>query len=144
MKRILTGATLLITLVSLTACGNSGKTLTCTQTNKTTDDFTSEEKVVFKLKDNKVKTATITTTIIPTGSYAEYIEDYKTNAKEAAEDYNKLDGVSAKVDSKDNKISVIVDLTADKMNEDNYNLYNMGESYESLKDKYSKDGYKCK
>ena len=49
-----------------------------------------------------------------------------------------------KVESKDNKVSVIVDLKADKMSEDNYNLYNMGESYESLKDKYSKDGYTCK
>lgn len=144
MKRILTGATILVTLVSLTACGGSGKTLTCTQSKTEPNGFTSEEKLVYKLKKNKVKSATLTSTIKAEGDYAQYIEDYKTNAKEAADDFNKLDGVSAKVESKDNKVSVIVDLKADKMSEDNYNLYNMGESYESLKDKYSKDGYTCK
>lgn len=143
MKRILMGATLLVTIVSLTACGDSGKTLTCTQ-SKSDNGFTNEEKVVYKLKKNKVKSATLTTTIKAEGDYAQYIEDYKTNAKETADDFNKLDGVSAKVESKDNKVSVIIDLNPEKMSEDNYNLYNMGESYESLKDKYSKDGYTCK
>ena len=144
MKRILIGATLLVTLASLTACGSSGKTLTCTQTVSEDNGFSNEEVIVYKLNKNKIKSAKITSTIIAEGDYAQYIEEYKTNAKEAADDYNKLDGVSAKVDSKDNKVSVIIDLKADKMNEDNYNLYNMGESYESLKDKYSKDGYTCK
>lgn len=144
MKRILIGATLLVTLASLTACGSSGKTLTCTQTVSYDNGFSTEEVIVYKLNKNKVKSAKITSTVIADGAYAEHVEEYKTNAKEAADDYNKLDGVSAKVDSKDNRISVIIDLKADKMSEDNYNLYNMGESYESLKDKYSKDGYTCK
>lgn len=143
MKRILMGVAFLFTLVSLTACGKSGKTLTCIQ-SKSENGFTSEEKIVYKLKGNKVKSATITNTIIAEGDYASYIDDYKTSAKETADGYNKIDGLSAKVESKDNKISVIVDLKADKMSEDYYNLYNMGESYESLKDKYSKDGYTCK
>lgn len=144
MKRILMSAALVITLATLTGCNSSKtKTLTCTQ-SKSDNGFTNEEKLVYKLKNNKITTATMTTTIIAEGDYAQYIEDYKTGAKEAADSYNTLNGVSAKVEENGNKVSVVVDFDAEKMSEDDYTLYNMGESYESLNDKLTNAGYTCK
>lgn len=141
-KRILMSAALMITLATLTGCG-SKKTLTCTQ--KTSDSgFTNDDKVVYTFEKDKVTSSKQTSSITVEGDYAQYIEDYKKSAQEAVDGYNKLDGISAKVEEGKNKISVIVEMTPSKMSESDFKLYSMGENYDSMKVKLTDQGYTCK
>lgn len=141
-KRILMSAALMITLATLTGCG-SKKTLTCTQTTSDSG-FANSDKVVYKFEKDKVSSAKQTSSITVEGDYAQYIEDYKKSAQEAVDSYNKLDGISAKVETGTNKISVIVEMTPSKMSESDYTLYSMGENYDSMKAKLTEQGYTCK
>lgn len=141
-KRILMSAALMITLATLTGCG-SKKTLTCTQ--KTSDSgFTNDDKVVYTFEKDKVTSSKQTSSITVEGDYAQYIEDYKKSAQEAVDGYNKLDGISAKVEEGKNKISVVVEMTPSKMSESDFKLYSMGENYDSMKVKLTDQGYTCK
>ncbi len=141
-KKILMSAALMITLATLTGCG-SKKTLTCTQ--KTSDSgFTNDDKVVYTFEKDKVVSSKQTSSIIVEGDYVQYIDDYKKSAQTAVDEYNKLNGISAKVEEGKNKISVIVEMTPSKMSESDYTLYSMGENYDSMKAKLTEQGYTCK
>lgn len=142
-KRILTSAALVITLATLTGCGSDTKTLSCTR-ESADNGLTNEDKVVYEFEDNKVTSATQTASITVEGEYEQYKSDYKNSAQQAVDGYNKLDGISAKVEESNNKITVIVEMNPDKMSESDYTLYNMGESYESMNDMLINKGYTCK
>ena len=141
-KRILMSAALVITLATLTGCNSSKtKTLTCTQSSSD-GGFSTESKWNYKLKDNRVSTATLTTTITAEGDYAQKVEDYSNDAKKAADTYNKVKGLSAKVDQKSNKIILTVTFNTDEMEEEDIAAYNLNESSESLPEVMT--GYTCK
>jgi hypothetical protein len=141
-KRILMSAALVLTLATLTGCNSSKtKTLTCTE-KKSTDGFEKEEKWVYKFKDNRVSSATLTSTITAGGDYSQYIENYKTDAEKAADSYEKVNGVSAKVSQKSNKVTITVKFDTSKMEEADIDAYNLNESTESLPTVL--EGYTCK
>lgn len=141
-KRILMSAALVITLATLTGCNNSKeKTLTCTE-SRSEGGFTAESKWSYKLKDNRVSTATLTSTITAEGDYAQKIEDYKNDAQQAADSYNKRNGISAKVEQKSNKIILTTTFDTSKMDESDKDAYNLNESEESLPTIL--EGYTCK
>lgn len=141
-KRILMSAALVITLATLTGCNNSKtKTLTCTQSSSQ-GGFSTESKWSYKLKDNRVSTATLTSTITAEGDYAQKVEDYKNDAQQAADTYNKVKGLSAKVDQKSNKIVLTVTFNTADMEESDIDAYHLNESSESLPTIL--EGYTCK
>lgn len=141
-KRILMSAALVITLATLTGCNSSKtKTLTCTSSS-TQGGFSNETKWVYKLKDNRVSTATQTLTITAEGDYAQKVEDYKNNAQQAADTYNKVKGLSAKVEQKSNKIILTVTYNTADMEESDIDSYHLNESSESLPTIL--EGYTCK
>ena len=141
-KRILMSAALVITLATLTGCNSSKtKSLTCTQTSSD-GGFSTESKWNYKLKDNRVSTATLTTTITAEGDYAQKVEDFSNDAKKAADTYNKVKGLSAKVDQKSNKIILTVTFNTDEMDEEDIAAYNLNESSESIPEVMT--GYTCK
>ena len=143
-KGILTSAALVLSLAALTGCttGTKTKTLTCKQTT-TTGGFTSEDYVKYTLKDNVITTATKKDTVKVEGDYVQYLDEYKTSAKNAVDEYNKLSGFSAKVDSDNSSVTVTVTLDKSKMTESDITTYSMNESYESMKDKLTANGYTC-
>ena len=141
-KRILMSAALVLTLATLTGCNSSKtKTLTCTE-KKSDGGFEKEEKWVYKFKDNRVSSATLTSTITAGGDFSQYIEDYKTDAEKAADSYKKVSGVSAKVSQKSNKVTITVKFDTSKMEEADIDAYNLNESTESLPTIL--EGYTCK
>lgn len=141
-KRILMSAALVLTLATLTGCNSSKtKTLTCTE-KKSDGGFEKEEKWVYKFKDNRVSSATLTSTITAGGDFSQYIEDYKTDAEKAADSYEKVSGVSAKVSQKSNKVTITVKFDTSKMEEADIDAYNLNESTESLPTIL--EGYTCK
>ena len=101
-----------------------------------------EEKWVYKFKDNRISSATLTSTITAGGDYSQYIEDYKTDAEKAADSYKKVNGVSAKVSQKSNKVSITVKFDTSKMDEADIDAYNLNESSESIE--VVLEGYTCK
>ena len=141
-KGILMSAALVVTLATLTGCSSSKtKTLTCTE-KKSDGGFEKEEKWVYKFKDNRISSATLTSTITAGGDYSQYIEDYKTDAEKAADSYKKVNGVSAKVSQKSNKVSITVKFDTSKMDEADIDAYNLNESSESIE--VVLEGYTCK
>ncbi len=140
-KRILMCGALVVTLATLTGCGNT-KTLTCTQENNE-GDFPNKQEIVYKFKDNEIVSSTQTTTITIEGENAQYKEAYKNSAQRAVEDYKK-DGMSAKLEESNNTISVKVEMEPDKLSESDYILYKMDENYESMKAILTNEGYTCK
>ncbi len=142
-KRLLMSITLVATLATLTGCGSKTKTLTCTQSS-TTNGFTSDDKQAYKFVDNRVESATITSTISIDGDYSKYIDDYKSSAEQASDDYNKVTGFSAKVKTGTNKITVDLKIDAGKVDEDNRVAYHLNESYESMQEILTNQGYTCK
>lgn len=143
-KGILTSAALVLSLTALTGCnmGTTTKTLTCTQTT-TNGGLTSEDYAKYTFKDNKITEATTKSTYKVEGDYAQYLDEYKKSAKDAVEAYNKLNGFSAKVDEGNDSVTVILEMDKSKMDESDITVYNMGESYESMKDKLTASGYTC-
>lgn len=142
-KGILMSAALVLTVATLTGCGSSKKTLTCTK-ESSDNGFTNNDKVVYEFEKDRVAKATQTATITAEGDYAQYIENYKDSAQQAVDSYNNIDGISAKVEESNNTISVIVEMTPSQMSESDYTLYNMGESYDSMEVILTKQGYTCK
>lgn len=143
-KGIITGVALVAVLATLTGCGKSEKKLTCTNTTSNDSGFSTSEELVYKFKDNRVTTAKITQTIVAEDDYAKYIDDYKQSAETAVENYNKTKGISAKVDTGSNKVSVTIDLKASEMDDNEKTSYELDESYESMKDRKTEQGYTCK
>ncbi len=144
-KGLLTSAALVLSVAALTGCsvGSKTKTLTCTQTT-TSGGFTSEDYMKFTFKDNVITNATKKATVKVEGDYAQYIDEYKTSAKNAVDEYNKQSGFSAKVDSDDKSVTVTLTLDKSKMSESDITTYSMNESYESMQDKLNASGYTCK
>lgn len=141
MKKILMSMALIITLVSLTGCGSS-KTLTCTETSS--DNGFSTEKVVYEFKKDKIIKATETASITAEGDFAQYIDDYKKSAQTTVDGYNKVNGISAKVEADNNTVSVVAEIDPSKMSESEFSARSMGETYDSMKAKLTEKGYTCK
>lgn len=142
MKRILMTVALGVTLVTLTGCG-SKKTLTCTET-VSENGFTRTNELIYNFEDDKVKSATQTSSVVAEKDFAEYIEEYKNSAQTTADKYNSQSGLEAKVEADNNKISLTVNMTPSKMSEADSKSYNMGENYDSMKYILTEQGYTCK
>lgn len=140
-KRIIMFSALVVALTTLSGCGKS-KTLTCTQENSESG-APSKHEIVYKFEDNKITSATQTTTITLEGDNVQYKDVYKSSAQQAVDDYKK-DGMTAKVVEDGNKISVEVEMKPDKLSESDYVIYKMGESYESMEALLAEEGYTCK
>lgn len=143
MKRILMTGALVLTLVVMTGCGDK-KTLTCTKSSSD-NGFTNEIEAVFEFKNDRIEKSTQKSTIIAEGEFAQYIDDYKDSAQTTAETYNKQSGFSAKVESDNNRISLIIEMTPSEMKETDYDSNRMGENYDSMKYILTgQEGYTCK
>lgn len=142
MKRRLLTVALVATLVTLTGCG-SKKTLTCTQTSSV-NGFTNKNEIVFNFKNDRVEKAKKTSSVVAEGDFAQSIDYYKDSAQSSSDKYNKLSGFEAKVESDNNKIVLIVDMTPSKMSESDFDSNNMGENYDSMKAVLTEQGYTCK
>ena len=143
-KGIIVGVALVACVATLTGCSKSNKKLTCTQVTDSGNGFYNNEEMVYKFKNNKITSAKITQTIVAENDYAKYIDDYKQNAEKAVNNYNETKGISAKVETGSNKVSVIVDLKPSDMDENEKTSYELDESYESMKAKRADQGYTCK
>ncbi len=144
-KRILMGLTTLALVGTLTGCGSKkNKTLTCTQTIEV-DGMKTEEKLVYKFKDNKVTKLTETRKVIFDGEMKDLLDEYKGSAKESVDSFKEIDGVTAKTDTKDNTITTTVTYDAKKVDSSLKDAQLLNESYESIKDiKGQQNGYTCK
>ncbi len=143
MKRILMTGTLVLTLVILTGCGDK-KTLTCTKSSSD-NGFTNDIEAVYEFDGNKIKKSVQTNSIVAEGAVADYIDEYKNSAQELVDEYNNKKGFTAKVESDNSKISVIVEMDPSKMDESEFNANRMGENYDSMKAVLTQEqGYTCK
>lgn len=142
-KGYLMSFALVLAIVILTGCGSSKKTLTCVQENSD-NGFTNTDKIVYEFESDRVKKATQVASINAQGDYAQYLGNYKDSASQAVEGYNKLDGMSAKVEEEGSTVTLTVEMNPMEMSESDFTLYNMGENYESMKIKLTDQGYTCK
>ncbi len=131
---------LLVTVVTLTGCGNT-KTLTCT--NDT--NATREAKIVYS-KD-EVKKMTIKQ-FLGEGSTKEEVEEAKKTYEEQLEK-NKKDGMTVKVIVEDMKLFLSMEVEIDKLDEETKKSYlesvaGADQSYDATKKSLEDEGYICK
>lgn len=144
-KRILMGLTALAVVGTLTGCGSKkNKTLTCTQSTEA-EGMKTEEKLVYKLKDNKVTKLTETRKVTFDGDSKELLEEYKNSAQESVDSFKDIEGVTAKTDTKDSTITTTITYDAKKVDSSLKEAQLLNESYESIKEiKGQQNGYTCK
>lgn len=142
MKRILLGVSLLCALTLATGCG-SKETLTCSKTVQSNGMTTvTEEKYTFENDRISNKTTNITLTI--ENDDTQSLEEYKKTSQNTIEAYKVVDGIDAKMDVQNNKITQEIKFTPSSMSEDNIASNGLGENYDSTIAIKTEEGYTCK
>ena len=141
MKKI--AALFIIGSVLLTGCGKNR--LVCKQT-KEIDGIESTETYTFVFQEEEVKTAALKNTIKLSGDYntKEFIQQFKDSAQESADIYNETNGVTAKVSTRKNKITLNVEMQREKMSEEDQQYFELDLTKEELKENLEGNGYSCK
>lgn len=137
---------IMISLCTIILSGCSDDKLVCTYNQNVNSDIVPESKYVFKFNDGKVSKAEMTTKIILNGEYNkdEYINSYIEDANDAAADFNKVAGVTAKVKNKKNTVSITVKMNTSEMSETSKEEYGLNYSKERLNKNFEDLGYTCK
>lgn len=133
----------LASLFLLTGCGKNR--LVCTY-EESGAGFESKTTYTFTFTDEKVKKAMMktTTTLLDDNNNKESIEAYKELAESSANDYNKEEGVSAKVSNNKNKITITIEIEAAKLSLEALNNYGLDYGKEDLTGELENMGYSCK
>lgn len=130
-------------LFFLTGCKNSR--LVCTATLED-EDFNQETKYIFTFANGKVNKATMKSTGTLLGEFnnEDTINDYKASAESYAEDYNKVEGITAQVSNSKNKVTLTVDIIAASLNDEDKEKYGLNSTREELKKEFEENKYTCK
>ena len=138
-KYLMTLSVLLVALVVVTGCGDSGKKLSCKGKE---GDADTEAIVTFK--DEKVSAITI-----KSSSEASYKEE--ANAAKTLLDttygpqFEKVEGVSYKAEVKDKRVTMILDIDISKTSDDiKESFATSSTTYDDIKKEYEGKGYTCK
>jgi len=143
MKKMIT-ICFLICILFLTGCQKNK--LVCTQKDDSIDDLKSETKYTFTFNEETVKKVTMTTEVTLSGDYNDetFIENYKSSATEAADEYNEAKGVSATVSNKKNVVTLKVEMDSTKMSKEDVEAYGLDLTKDELKTEFENIGYTCK
>lgn len=145
MKKYIYILLIVVTMVSLTGCGNKERILTCEKKDKATGmNLIQTIHVNFK-GDNILKVKMIQTINIE-DSYTSYMEELKSAFESQFSKYNDKKGISLNTETKENQIqiSVVADInTMDKETLESLEFVDTKESLENLKRDFEKQSYIC-
>lgn len=142
MKKIYTLLSI-IALILLTGCDKNK--LTCTKKEEA-NNFTFESKYVFTFNKESIKKATMSSTGTLLGDYnnEDAIADYATTAESAATQYNSVEGITAKVNTNKNKVTLNVDIDPAKLSSEDKVEYGVDMNKDDLTKELEGLGYTCK
>ena len=137
------GIGLLTFLFFLTGCNQNR--LVCTASDDT-NGIDTDVKYTFIFEKDSASKATMKATSSLSGENfsEELISALEASALNAAEDYNQVDGIEAKVSSNKDKVTLDVEILAAGLSEENKKLYGMDLDKETLKKQLEESGYTCK
>ena len=139
------GVLVVLAMFCLTGCGNNR--LVCTMENSGTN-YEMSQKYTFTFAKDKITKATMqTTTILKEDlNTEENIDMYYQTAQSAADEYNAVEGIEAKASTRQNRITLSVEMKSAAMSEDDKEEYLLNESREETKKilEESEEGFTCK
>lgn len=119
--------------LALTGCGNTSKTLTCTNTEKT-DGIETKAEVAIKFKKDTVESMNLTIDLkLP--------DEYKDQKKELMDTYKSM---MSGVDVKETKDGIKITADSDSEYFDSFNIEKGTAKYEDAKKAFEGQGFKCK
>lgn len=142
MKKIYT-LLIIISIILLTGC--SKNKLTCTVKEDGTN-FEFESKYVFTFNGNNIKHAKMLATGKLLGDYntEDSIANYQSTANTAAENYNKVEGITATVNVNKNSVTLTVEIDPAKLSDDAKTEYGVDLDKKDLQKQLEDLGYTCK
>jgi len=129
-------------LIFLTGCGSTK--LVCTGEESGTG-YLLKEKYVYTFKKGEVSKATMTVTrsLLGSNKTAEALADHKAVADAAAKYYNDMDGVTASVNARNDKVTLTVNINPSKMKDVYKKQYELNLSIEDTRKSFEEKGYTC-
>lgn len=133
---------MLFCILLLTGCKKDR--LVCTSKLES-DDFNLESKYIFTFSGKNVKKATMKSTGTLLGEFNtdSTIAEYRGEAESAAENYNKVEGITAQVSSSKNKVTLTVDIIAASLSDEDKETYGLNATREELKKAFEENEYTC-
>ena len=143
MKKTILFLTLLLIL---TGCGKKEPEIIELNCTKTVSD--KQSSVVYENKytyeEEKLTKAETDTTLTFTTEGIVNLETFKTYAESSKDEYNKKEGVKAKLTTNDNSINIVVTYNPDKMIDDEIENNKFNLNTNDLRKALEKEGYTCK